>query len=106
LGLNRSFWGYTTGAVQDQINTLAPKGAKVFVHDTALQSWQMLAKDGRVRSDLRPQLGVAFSKIGIYHHEQHMSRVEHQLWVDYGTVKPEYVGAYDGVPVIWLYKRP
>lgn len=106
LGLNRSFWGYTTGAVQDEINALAPKGAKVFVHDTALQSWQMMAKDGRVRADLKPQLGVAFSKVGIYHHEQHMSRVEHQIWVDYGTVKPEHVGTYDGVPVIWLYKRP
>jgi hypothetical protein len=106
LGLNRSFWGYTTGAVQDEINEMSPKGAKVFVHDTALQSWQMMAKDGRVRGDLRAQLGVAYSKIGIYHHEQHMSRVEHQLWVDYGTVKPEHVGTYDGVPIVWLYKRP
>ncbi|HEX2735687.1 MAG TPA: glycosyltransferase family 39 protein [Polyangiaceae bacterium] len=106
LGLNRSFWGYTTGAIQDEINEQSPRGAKVFVHDTALQSWQMLVKDGRVRSDLRPQLGVATSKIAIYHHEQHMSRVEHQIWVDYGSVKPVDVGTFDGVPVIWLYKRP
>src|SRR5262249_30572891 len=28
LGLNRSFWGYTTGAVQDFINESAPKNAQ------------------------------------------------------------------------------
>lgn len=106
LGLNRSFWGYTTGAVQDVINREADKRAKVFVHDTALQSWQMMEKDGRLRKDLKPQLDVAGSDFAIYHHEQHMSRVEHQIWVDYGTVKPIHVGAFDGVPVIWLYERP
>ncbi len=106
LGLNRSFWGYTTGAVQDFINDSAPKRARTFVHDTALQSWQMMARDGRLRKDLRPQLGVAGSKIGLYHHEQHMQRVEHQIWVDYGTVRPSHIGAHNGVPVIWVYERP
>lgn len=105
LGLNRSFWGYTTGAVQDQINEHAKRGDKVFIHDTAMASWNMLAKDGRVRRDLKPQLGVANSKLAIYHHEQHMSRVEHQIWVDYGTVRPFHVAGPDGVPVVWLYYR-
>lgn len=105
LGLNRSFWGYTTGAVQDYINQAAPKRGRVFIHDTAIQSWNMMAKDGRLRSDLRPQLGVAGSVLGVYHHEQHMARVEHQIWVDYGTVRPTQIGAHSGVPVIWIYER-
>jgi hypothetical protein len=34
-----------------------------------------------------------------------MSLVEHMIWVDYGTVAPRYIGAFDGVPVVWLYDR-
>ncbi len=106
LGLNRSFWGYTTGAVQDEINELAKRRAKVFVHDTAIASWRMMSRDKRLRKDLRPQLSPAGSHLGVYHHEQHMSRVEHQIWIDYGTVKPSFVAGPDGVPVVWLYERP
>jgi hypothetical protein len=107
LGLNRSFWGYTTGAITGAINDrVEKKGERIFVHDTALQSWSMLEHDRRVKRALRPQLDVAGSTLGIYHHEQHMARVEPQIWVDYGTVKPVHIGDFDGVPVVWLYRRP
>jgi 4-amino-4-deoxy-L-arabinose transferase-like glycosyltransferase len=107
IGLNRSFWGYTTGAITHFINEAATrKRERIFIHDTALQSWSMLEHDRRVKRSFRPQLDVPGSSIAIYHHEQHMARVEHQIWVDYGTVKPIHIGAFDGVPVVWLYKRP
>ena len=32
-------------------------------------------------------------------------RVEYEIWVVYGTVKPAAIGSYDGVPVVWLYTR-
>jgi hypothetical protein len=106
LGLNRSFWGYTTGAIQERVDELAPRRARVFVHDTAFDSFTMLQKDGRLRADLRPWRSVSGSALALYHHEQHMSRVEHMIWVDYGTTRPAHVGTFDGVPVIWLYQRP
>lgn len=105
LGLNRSFWGYTTGAVQDEINALARPGTKIFVHDTALSAFRMMVRDGRLEDGLRPQLSVAYSRIALYHHEQHMSRVEHQIWTEYGTVRPFTVAGPDGVPVVWVYER-
>jgi 4-amino-4-deoxy-L-arabinose transferase-like glycosyltransferase len=106
LGLNRTFWGYTTGAVQDFLNRRAPRGATVYVHDTALQSWEMLREDGRVRRDLRGSLAIHDSSVALYHHEPHMQRVEYQIWVDYGTIAPAEIGTYDGVPVVWVYLRP
>jgi 4-amino-4-deoxy-L-arabinose transferase-like glycosyltransferase len=107
MGLNRSFWGYTTGAILKPINdAMRRKSERIFVHDTALQSWAMFEEDKRVKRGFKPQLDVAGSNIAIYHHEQHMARVEHQIWVDYGTVKPVHIGAFDGVPVVWLYARP
>lgn len=106
LGLNRTFWGYTTGALEDYLNRVAPPNAVVFVHDTALQSWEMFKADGRLRSDLRGSLHVAGSKLALYHHEPHMQKVEYQIWVDYGTTAPAEIGTHDGVPVVWVYRRP
>jgi 4-amino-4-deoxy-L-arabinose transferase-like glycosyltransferase len=106
LGLNRTFWGYTTGAIQGFINHSAPKRGQVYVHDTALQSWEMLRRDQRVRPDLRGTLSIAGSDVALYHHEPHMGRVDYQIWMDYGTLRPGVVGSYDGVPVVWAYRRP
>ena len=105
LGLNRTFWGYTTGAVQGFINQHAAPHASVYVHDTALQSWEMLRQDGRIRTDLRGTLAISASSLALYHHEPHMHRVEYETWVDYGHAAPAEVGTFDGVPVVWVYER-
>jgi len=105
LGLNRTFWGYTTGALQGFINQRAPEHASVYVHDTALQSWEMLRVDGRLRSDLRGTLSITGSTLALYHHEPHMRRVEYEIWVDYGHAAPAAIGAFDGVPIVWVYAR-
>jgi 4-amino-4-deoxy-L-arabinose transferase-like glycosyltransferase len=104
-GLNRTFWGYTTGSLADFLNERAAPDASVFVHDTALQSWEMLREDGRIRSDLRGTLAIHQSSLALYHHEQHMAAVEYQIWVDYDTVVPARIETYDGVPVVWVYER-
>jgi len=106
LGLNRGFWGHTTGLVQDFVNQEAPRGERVFLHDTAQQSFRMMQVDGRLRSDLKGTLSVAGSGVALYHHEQHMSRVEHMIWTDYGTTTPRAIGDLDGVPLVWVYVRP
>lgn len=105
LGLNRTYWGYTTGAVQGFINEAAPKEGRVFIHDTAMDSFRMLQKDRRIRRDIKPWWTVSGSQLALYHHEPHMSRVEHMIWTDYGTTSPSHIGAFDGVPVVWVYER-
>src|SRR5690606_8704727 len=84
LGLNRTFWGYTTGSVQDFLNQHAPPNATVYVHDTLFQSWDMFQRDGRLRRDLRATLSIESSSFAIYPHEPHMERVEYQIWHAYG----------------------
>ncbi len=106
LGLNRGFWGYTTQNLAPFINARAPRRGVVYVHDTALQSFAMFQEDRRLRRDLRGSLDIAASKLALYHHEQHMSRVEQQIWVDYGSVAPDAIAGYDGVPIAWGYARP
>jgi len=106
LGLNRTFWGYTTGSLESPINDHAPRNAALYLHDTALGSFEMLERDGRIRSDIRGTLDIASSGLALYHHEPHMRRVEFQIWENYGTVSPLAVATYQGVPVAWLYQRP
>jgi len=105
LGLNRTFWGYTTGSLEPYLRTLRP-GTRVYVHDTALQSWEMLRRDGRIPPGLRATLDIAESDVALYHHEPHMRRVEYQIWSDYGTVTPQAMVVLDGVPIAWAYERP
>jgi hypothetical protein len=106
LGLNRTFWGYTTGAVVDYLNREVKKGGTVYIHDTAGQAWDMLVRDGRIRKDIRAAWTIAGADFGLYHHELHMQGQEHQNWVAFDTVAPAHIGGLDGVPVILVYKRP
>ncbi len=106
LGLNRGFWGYTTGSVASYLDESAPGRARVYIHDTARQSWAMLQSDGRLGAGLRNVGSVTGADFAIYHHEKHMSGQEYQAWVAYGTAVPDHVAGLDGVPVIWVYRRP
>jgi hypothetical protein len=106
LGLNRGFWGYTTGAIAEQINRAAEPRASIYIHDTARASWDMLVRDARVRGDLRPSWDVGEASIALHHHEMHMNGEDYQAWIAFGTAAPTHVAGLDGVPVVWLYQRP
>ncbi|WP_437493223.1 glycosyltransferase family 39 protein [Sorangium sp. So ce1014] len=105
LGLNRSFWGYTTGAVVDYLNEHVPPRGTVYIHDTAGQAWDMLLRDGRLRKDIRGVGAVAGADFALYHHEKHMLGQAYQAWVAFGTTSPEHIAGLDGVPVILVYRN-
>ncbi|AKT40506.1 ArnT family glycosyltransferase [Chondromyces crocatus] len=104
LGLNRTFWGYTTGAVVDYLNAEVPRGGTVYIHDTLWPSWEMLIRDGRLRKDIRGVGSSAKADFALYHHEQHMQGEAYQAWVALGTTSPAHIGGLDGVPVILVYR--
>jgi 4-amino-4-deoxy-L-arabinose transferase-like glycosyltransferase len=103
LGLNRTFWGYTTISLAPELNARAP--ARVFLHDTTVQAWTMHERDGALNQSLSGTNSVTDSDLALYHHEPHMERVEYQTWAAYGTSTPTAIGTYEGVPVIWMYER-
>jgi hypothetical protein len=103
LGLNRTFWGYTTLALAQELNARAP--ARVFLHDMTIQAWNMHVRDGSLKQGLYGTNSPVESDMALYHHEPHMGRVEYQIWAAYGTSTPIAVGTHEGVPVVWLYER-
>lgn len=105
LGLNRGFWGHTTGSVTGYLNDHMPKRGRLYIHDTAWPAWDMLRRDGRIRPDIRGVWNVAGADASLYHHEKHMAVEEYQAWVVFDTTAPVHVDGLDGVPVIWIYQR-
>ncbi|WP_437594100.1 ArnT family glycosyltransferase [Sorangium sp. So ce1000] len=105
LGLNRTFWGYTTGAVVAYLNEHVPPRGTVYIHDTAGPAWDMLLRDGRLRKDIRGVGTVAGADFALYHHEKHMLGQAYQAWVAFGTTSPDLIAGPDGVPVILVYRN-
>lgn len=103
LGLNRTFWGYTSIALAPELNARAP--ARVFLHDMTVPAWNMHVRDGALKKSLYGTNSVTESDLALYHYEPHMGRVEYQTWAAYGTATPTAIGTFEGVPVIWMYDR-
>lgn len=105
LGLNRQFWGFTTESLEPYFEAKAPKGATVYMNDTAWDSWARMIDEKRIRQDLRGVGSIGEADIAITHIELHMMEVEYKEWVVFGTDVPDYVLTHDGVPIIDVFRR-
>ena len=105
LGLNRQFWGFTTQSVGPWLAAHAPRGASVFLHDTAWDSWARMTDENRLRRDLRPVGTPSEADFGLVHIERHMQEEDYQSWVAFETDEPAFVLTHDGVPIVTVYER-
>ena len=105
LGLCRQFWGFTTESVEPYFEKNAPPNARVFIHDTAWDSWYRMTAEKRIRPDLQAVGSPGEAQIGLLHHELHMNEVDFQEWAAFETTAPDWVLAHDGVPIVSVYRR-
>jgi 4-amino-4-deoxy-L-arabinose transferase-like glycosyltransferase len=106
LGMNRQFWGFTTGSLADWIAEKLPNGGSVWTCDTTHGAWTMMQRDGLIPSNIRASASMAAADLVLVHHEPHFAEVDYQAWVAFGRVQPVYVLRYDGVPIISVYDNP
>lgn len=106
LGMNRQFWGFTTGSLSSFFLKHLPKGGRVYICDTTPLAFHLMQKDGLLPKGLRAERHLGRADYAIVHHEHHFAEVDFQLWTAYGSVQPAYVLHYDGVPIISVYKNP
>jgi hypothetical protein len=105
-GMNRQFWGFTTGSLVGFFYEHLPHGGSVYVCDTTDTAFRMLARDGLLPANIVPTSDIAGADYAILHHEHHFTDVEVQIWSTYETTRPTYVLSYDGVPIISVYENP
>lgn len=105
-GMNRQFWGFTTGSLVDWFNDRMPDGGRVWICDTTWTAWRMLQEDGRLHEDIRASGDMISADYAIVHHEHHFVEVDYQIWAAWGSVAPVHVLTYDGVPIISVYENP
>ncbi len=105
-GMNRQFWGFTTGSLTGYFNERVPQNGAVYIHDTAWPSWEMMQSDGRFRSDIRVVWEISPADYSIVHHELHMMEVDAQIWTAYGQARLSHVVTHDGVPIVSVYENP
>ncbi len=105
-GMNRQFWGFTTGSLASWFRSHMPNGGTVWICDTTWGAWQMMQRDGMIPDNIRATGDMASADYAIVHHEVHFNEVDYQAWVAWGSVKPAYVLTQDGVPIITVYENP
>ena len=106
LGMNRQFWGFTTGSLAEWITAKLPDGGAVWICDTTHGAWAMMQRDGLIPSDIGVASSMSSADLVLVHHEAHFNEVDYQAWVAYGSVQPVFVLRYDGVPIISVYENP
>jgi 4-amino-4-deoxy-L-arabinose transferase-like glycosyltransferase len=106
LGMNRQFWGFTTGSLTEWLVEQLPDGGSVWLCDTTAGAWAMLQADGAVPRNIRAARSMGEADFALVHHEEHFAEVDYQAWVAYGTSRPVHVLSYDGVPIISVYENP
>ena len=105
-GMNRQFWGFTTGSLVDFFNQNLPNGGRVFLCDTTAGAWEMLKRDGQLLPTIRGTFDLVHADYAMVHIEHHFVEVDYQAWAAFGTPKLVHVLTYDGVPIINVYENP
>jgi hypothetical protein len=106
LGMNRQFWGFTTGSVAGFLRERMPDGGSVFINDTTHGAFEMLKRDGHLPDNIRVSGNLSEADYVLVQHEHHMAEVDFQAWQLFGSVQPVHVLTYDGVPIISVYEHP
>ena len=105
-GMNRQFWGFTTGSLVPWLRERMPEGGTVWICDTTWGAWRMLQRDGLLPENIRATPDLARADFVLVHHEKHFAEVEMQAWIAFGAVAPVHVLTYDGVPIVTVYENP
>jgi len=106
LGMNRQFWGFTTGSLAKWLAEKLPEGGSVWTCDTTAGAWAMMQRDGSIPSNIQSAASMSSADFVLVHHEPHFNEVDYQAWVAYGTAQPAFVLRYEGVPIISVYENP
>ena len=94
LGMNRQFWGFTTGSLADWFAENLPDGGSVWTCDTTWGAWKMMQSDGLLPDNIRPARSMTQADFVLVHHEPHFNEVDVQTWMAFDDLRPVHVLTY------------
>ncbi len=109
LGMNRQFWGYAVLPMLPDLDARVPENRTLYWHDVLSDAISMYKREGRLSMGVGDtgfgEDGIKRSELGILFYEKHWAKYEGWFWEIYGTTRPVYVRAREGVPLVTLYGR-
>lgn len=103
--MQRLFWGYESRGALAWLNENAPRGARVYPHNTTGGAWAMYREEGMLRSDLQLTWSIEASDFVLYHHKKAFWEIQSLTWDAYGTYAPAFTVQRHGVPFLSVYDR-
>lgn len=106
LGMQRQYWSNNVSGVLPWINTHAPPGARVWLHEVTELAFRAYQQNGMLRADLQPAQGPEDAQIAAYQYHQEFREQEMAIWQAFGTQKPVFGLYLNETPQIVVYQRP
>ncbi|MEM1347776.1 MAG: glycosyltransferase family 39 protein [Myxococcota bacterium] len=100
----RQFWGYASRPALGWVDAKAPKGARIWTHNTTGWGYSEYAREGWRRRDLR-SVRLNQADIALFHHQKAFAHDQADVWDRFGTA-PVHVIELDGVPLLSVYALP
>jgi 4-amino-4-deoxy-L-arabinose transferase-like glycosyltransferase len=104
LRLPRTFWGGDGRGVLEALNASAAQGANVFGHRMNWDDFRAYQRDGLLRNDLRYVTEVRRADWAVIVQQREYEDDEYAVWNRIGDTRPVAVVAFDGVPIVSLYR--
>lgn len=107
--MQRNFWGYDILPLCSVLNTVAPRGARVFVMSYAeglnWNSFLYLKKEGFIRNDIQGTNELRDADLAFFFYEKQNENVLYDLYREFGTARPLELSETDSVYFSALFGR-
>ncbi|HSA34594.1 MAG TPA: hypothetical protein P5077_12780, partial [bacterium] len=107
--MQRNFWGYDILPLCRVLNTVAPRGARLYVMSYAeglnWNSFLYLKREGHIRNDIHGTNELRDADLAFFFYEKQNESVLYDLYREFGTARPLELSETDSVYFSALFGR-
>jgi hypothetical protein len=105
IGMQRQFWSNNVTGVLPWINSNAPAGSRLWLHEVTGLAFREYQLNGMLRADIRAAQSPKDANLSAYQYHQEFREQEFEIWQEFGTQTPA-TGLYlDETPQVIVYQR-
>ena len=104
LGMSRTFWGGDGRSLLPIVNDQARPNASLFTHRMNWDDFRAYQENGLLRPDVRFSSELRQADWALTFHQREYQDEEYRVWARTNDRRPIGVVAFDGVPIVSLYR--